>query len=163
MPRRVASNNQPKPPRTAKRNLVALEKQRQVFELRQTGMSYEEIARRVGFAHAGTAYKTMQRAIRNYVAEPGEEVLKLELARLDQLFEANFTWAALGDLRAAEMCLKIMDRRARFLGLDKLNLNVALHIDPDLAERVARDYGLDPKEVIAEAERHLAEARALAE
>lgn len=45
----------------------------------------------------------------------------LELQRLDELFKAAYSRAIEGNLAAIETCLKVMDRRARYLGLDNLN------------------------------------------
>jgi hypothetical protein len=49
--------------------------------------------------------------------EPAKELLELELLRLDQLQSRLYADAINGDLRALESCLRIMDQRARLLGL----------------------------------------------
>ena len=44
--------------------------------------------------------------------------VQLELQRLDSLFQPHFDRGLTGDARATLVCLKIMERRARLLGLD---------------------------------------------
>jgi hypothetical protein len=47
-----------------------------------------------------------------------EEQVRLEVQRLDSLFEPHFRRGITGDVRATLVCLKVMERRARLLGLD---------------------------------------------
>jgi hypothetical protein len=52
------------------------------------------------------------------ISEGAEEVLNLELQRLDTMLLAVWPKAASGDSGAIDRVLKLMDRRARYLGLD---------------------------------------------
>jgi hypothetical protein len=59
-----------------------------------------------------------------------------------------WTKALNGDVRAVDSVLRIMERRAKLLGLD-----APTKIDwRDSAAQTAKDLGLDPSEVLAEAE-----------
>jgi hypothetical protein len=52
------------------------------------------------------------------VKEEAQEVTALELIRLDEMSKGISTSAEKGDPRLIETMLKIMDRRAHYLGLD---------------------------------------------
>jgi hypothetical protein len=56
--------------------------------------------------------------IKEIVREPAEEVLRIELARLDEMHAGCWEAARSGDVQALDRALKIQDRRAKYLGLD---------------------------------------------
>ena len=56
---------------------------------------------------------------RDTITETLIEVAEIELARLDDLLGAVWEKAKAGSLESIDRALKIMDRRARMLGLDK--------------------------------------------
>lgn len=107
--------------------------------LRSRSLSYREIARRLSVSPA-TAHAMVARALAEIVREPADDVLALELAKLDNLEQAalsvlearhytvsNGRLIYVGDepldddgpvLAAIDRLLKIQDRRARYLGLD---------------------------------------------
>ena len=58
------------------------------------------------------------RGIKEIVREPAEEVLALELARLDEMLIKALESARNGDPQAIDAVLKIMNRRAKYLGMD---------------------------------------------
>ena len=51
------------------------------------------------------------------VQEPAAKVVKMELARLDALLNAHYEHALAGEIPSTEMCLRIMEKRGRLLGL----------------------------------------------
>ena len=61
----------------------------------------------------------MQRAIRDITKEPAKDVLELEVARLDAMLAGLWEKATDGDDKAVTSALRIMDRRAKYLGLDQ--------------------------------------------
>ena len=61
----------------------------------------------------------ISRAVTEMVAEPLEQVRRLELLRLDKLLAAVWEGAMGGDIACVDRALAIMTRRARLLGLDK--------------------------------------------
>ncbi len=121
---------------------------RRALELRAAGRPYHEIADELGICESRAAH---------YVAEAlerlrGEEVRHadvarhLELARLDAMFAAHWDGALAGNVRETETCLKIMDRRAKYLGLDApVKVDIS-HRIPELA----RQYGVTEEELRAE-------------
>lgn len=98
-------------------------------------------------------------ALRKLIQEPGEEVLRLELERLDTIIRSLMPFVLKGSPRHAEVVLKTMDRRALYLGLDKKaptedHRTVTIRV---VAEEIAQSLGMTPAEVIAEAEAIIAQ------
>lgn len=95
------------------------DKENKVLELRRAGETWERIAAAVGYANASGAQKAYQRVVTRVQRESVDEIRDLELDRLDRLQRAYWTPAVVErDRRSAELVLKIMDRRARLMGLD---------------------------------------------
>jgi hypothetical protein len=90
-----------------------------VYELRIQGDTFEQIASEVGFSGPSGAWQAYQRIKSEWIFESVEEARQLELMRLDELQAAVWDRAINGELPAAHCVLKIMDRRAKLLGLDK--------------------------------------------
>jgi hypothetical protein len=95
------------------------DKENAVLELRRSGETWERIAAVTGYANASGAQKAYARVVARVQREPVEEIRDLELDRLDRIMRAYWKPAIVDlDKRAAELVLKIMDRRAKLLGLD---------------------------------------------
>lgn len=90
-----------------------------VYELRIQGNTFEQIASEVGYSGPSGAWQALQRIKSEWIFESIEEARQLELMRLDELQVAVWDRAINGELPAAHCVLKIMDRRAKLLGLDK--------------------------------------------
>ena len=94
-------------------------KAQMAFELRKTGASYELIADKLSYASAKSAESAIRRVLNDkYKPDDVEEVVQMELARLDALQLIAWRRAKEGDLSALDRILKIMERRAKYLGLD---------------------------------------------
>ncbi|MEU2453929.1 hypothetical protein ABZ605_28100 [Streptomyces sp. NPDC012765] len=94
----------------------------QAIALRLAGMDYQTIAERLQYADRGAASKDVHRALEaNLEAESvaAATLRELEVQRLDRMQAAAWAKAAKGDLKAIETVLKVIDRRARLLGLDR--------------------------------------------
>lgn len=103
---------------TSERRLAAIEKQRRALELRKSGVSFPQIAQELGYSGPSSAYGAVQSAIRRVLQEPAEEVVRLELARLDEMLFAVWDAVCGGDTQAIASAIRIMERRAKYLGLD---------------------------------------------
>jgi hypothetical protein len=95
-----------------------VDRERKVLELRRTGMSYADIATAVGYTGPGAAWKACQRALTKTLQEPADEVRTIELVRLDSYLTYLQDKIERGDVRAIETALRVMDRRAKYLGID---------------------------------------------
>lgn len=96
------------------------EKMKTALDLRKQGKTYREIAEAVGYGNAGDAHRLVSQALHEVTRESADDVLSLELERLDQLLTSMMPSAMRGNEKAVLRVLNIMDRRARYLGLDKV-------------------------------------------
>jgi hypothetical protein len=97
---------------------VILERQVQALEYRKMGYTFDQIANALGYAGAPGAYAAVQRSLLTVLRAPAEDVLQIELLRLDALFSKPYQAALQGDLMALTGCLSVMARKAKLLGLD---------------------------------------------
>ena len=65
---------------------VTAEKYRQVVELRIAGVTFDEIASRVGYSNKSGAWHAYQAAMERYVIESVESQRAVQSERLDRLF-----------------------------------------------------------------------------
>lgn len=105
--------------KTSPRRMKAVDKQRQALELRMAGYTYDVIAEQTGYADGGAAYKAVMAGIQKTLQEPAEQVRTIEVARLDKLMSGVYLQAKQGNLPAMDRLLKLMERRAKLLGLDR--------------------------------------------
>jgi hypothetical protein len=116
------------------------ERDAQAARLRAEGKTYTQIANTLGWSHASVARRAVQRALVAVVQEAGDELRTLELERLNLLLDKawqvmervhfahsagrliTINGAPVEDsgptLNAMDRILKVMERRAKLLGLD---------------------------------------------
>lgn len=97
-----------------------VEAQAKALELRRAGRSYSEIAAALG-ASKGFAHKLVHQGLadaREAIAGSADALRAEEASRLDALLTATWPDARRGNLSAVDRVLKIMERRAKLLGLD---------------------------------------------
>lgn len=97
------------------------ERRAKAIKMKIDGASYSEIATALGYSSRSAAHMDVKRSLEKHVIEEGlaiEAWRELELSRLDTLQQAIWPKAMSGDPRAIEASLKILDRRAKLLGLD---------------------------------------------
>jgi hypothetical protein len=99
------------------RKATAAEKRKQALDLRRAGWAFEDIAAEVGYTNKGSAHRAVQQALRDITRESATELLELELLRLDDMLAGLYESARNGDNFSVDRALKIMDQRARLLGL----------------------------------------------
>ena len=102
------------------RRKTAAEKRAEALELRAMGYSYQAIADEGLYASKGAAHKAVAQALRDIPREQAEQARELELGRLDDLQMAAMNGAMAGDLFAIDRVVKIVESRARLLGLYNL-------------------------------------------
>lgn len=103
--------------RDTKSRATAAEKRKHALDLRRAGWSFDDIAAEVGYANKGSAHRAVKQGIADITRESATELLELELSRLDDLMAGAYESARNGDLFAIDRVLKIIDQRAKFLGL----------------------------------------------
>ena len=88
------------------------------LELRKRGWSIRKISEELGYKAENGAWSIIKSALKTTIREAATEVVTIELERIDALVDANWDAAMDGDLQAAHVILKAMERRAKLLGLD---------------------------------------------
>jgi len=100
----------------------AAERRQQALALRRAGLTYRDIARALGCSPQH-AHRMVQEALKEIVEktrEDAEQVLQLELQRLDEAQASIWRQVKEGHLGAVDRLLRIMERRAKLLGLDQI-------------------------------------------
>lgn len=101
---------------------VAAVKRAKVVEAVADGATYEQAAKRAGYATRSGAYKAFWKALEGREAEAVAQHRILELQRLDALQVGLWDQALAGDVKAVNAVLRIIEQRSRLLGLDKPQL-----------------------------------------
>lgn len=145
------------------------ERDLRIFQMRKTGTAVQEIARRFGISTKAVNFAIQRQLSRMnqeaLMAYP--EVLRMELERLDSLQQS--VWPLTQhrkvtmddgtevvvepDLKAVQQALSIMDRRAKLLGMEAVNINFvgdaettpARAILADASDRAAAVDEFDPE------------------
>jgi hypothetical protein len=112
--------------------ITTAERRRFVIERRQAGDTYEQIARKAeaefgadqmpGGWDRRYAAKDLRRALENLETDldaAADEMLQLELERLNTAQRSLWAKVLRGEETAIDRLLKIMERRAKYLGLDE--------------------------------------------
>ena len=105
--------------RVTQTKLALRQRQRLALERRLAGETYQQIADALGYKSKCGAYKAVEGALREVTREPAEAVRELELQRLDAMLATLWPLMQKGDIQALAGCLKISERRAKLLGLDR--------------------------------------------
>ena len=88
------------------------------LELRKAGATYEMIAQQLGYKNKGTAFGAVARLMNQSKREGAKEAFEMELRRLDDLLMSVWPAARQGEMPAIDRALRIMERRAKMLGID---------------------------------------------
>ncbi len=119
-----------------------LDRELKVLELRRAGLTWQRIAEQVGYADHSGAYLAYKRALKRVLQQPAEELRQAEIDRLDRLQLAAWPNAMKGDNSAIATVLRIMERRAKLLGLDmpvKIAQDVTVWDGGESIDRAVRD------------------------
>jgi len=119
------------------------ERAARAFALRKAGLSYRDIGLELGVSHQ-LVYRDVQATIKQFLDEAREhhtQIMAIEAARLDDLQRVMWEQAAMGDRRAVDTVLKIMERRAKLLGLDTPVATKAVNVTltPDELSQMSDD------------------------
>ena len=129
----------------APERMTAAERRRQAVELRKAGATYERIGAKLGVS-AQAAWKAVDKALaatKRATSEAAETVRQIELSRLDAMQAGLWLTAIKGNHGAVDRVLRIMERRARYLGLDALDESA----NELQWQEIAKRLGLNPAEV----------------
>lgn len=96
-----------------------LAKEAEVVKLRRGGLTWDMIAERVGYKFPSAAHAAYQRAAERIVVEDIQAIRQVEADRLDMAQSAIWGKVLQGDNASIGSLLRIMERRAKLLGLDQ--------------------------------------------
>ena len=113
---------------TAPREIRHKERMAIALDFRIQGLSYRKIAGKMN-TDQGTAFRLVDDAIRAITREKAEQVLSLELERLDMMQEAVFDKAREGNETSINTVLKISERRGKLEGIDQVPAGTNVNIN----------------------------------
>ncbi|MBM4484440.1 hypothetical protein GS443_14195 [Rhodococcus hoagii] len=93
-------------------------RQQRCLDLRVQGKTLQEIADAEGYADRSGPHRAIQSLLGRVEAEKVSELRELESARLDALQAAHWPAAISGDIKSADLVLRVSARRSKLLGLD---------------------------------------------
>jgi len=143
------------PEQTAEEKAAEREaKELKVLELRRAGFTFQRIAEEVGYATPSGAQRALERIMTRNVPQAPEEFRWQELDRLDRMQVALWPRAMKGDDRAIGTIVRLMERRARLVGIDApqriqaevVNYDGTRDIDGDIERIVNILRGVDSSE-----------------
>ena len=84
------------------------------------GHDYDAIAVQVGFTHRASAWRAVDEALAQRVADNADQYRALTMARLEKLLASHWVDATEhADTRAADLILKVLAQQVKLLGLDQ--------------------------------------------
>ena len=90
------------------------------MELRRGGAEYEEIAKELGFASKSGAWMAVNRSLKQRAHKAADAYLSKSLAELELLHERSWKRAMMGDLKAVNASVGVINARTRLLNLGRL-------------------------------------------
>lgn len=126
---------------------------RQALDLKLSGETYATIAARLGWRDESGPRKAVYTLLDRVDFEHADEFRTVENAKLDKLHNSYWQAALDGDIKSAAVVLRIMERRAKLLGLDrpvKVELSSLTHADfIETAARLVESIAAEPEQVKA--------------
>jgi hypothetical protein len=125
------------------------ERETQALALRRAGLTFDLIAQKIGYADPSGARAAYQRALQRIVYSDVEEIRNEEKDRLDIAQAAIWDQVLHGEPPAIHALIKIMERRAKLLGLDmpvKIQQEITVwngdaDLDREIQDLIARVSG----------------------
>lgn len=111
----------------AARTQATVERRKKMLEMRLAGFTFQAISDELGYAGRNAAQADYARVIDSYTQPAAADLIALDAARLDAMLTGLWPTARRGQLGSVDRVLRIMERRARLLGLDaKATLDLPL-------------------------------------
>jgi hypothetical protein len=151
----------PERPKLSAQRIKALADQRKALELRRMAWGYQAIADHLGIGLA-TAHRHVMDALKEARAQISTEAdtLKSEdLSRLDAMLSGLWPRASKGEAVAVDRVLKIMERRAKLLGLEA-PVRIETTGKDGAPIEVSSSISLDPTKLSTRTLQELLDARA---
>lgn len=108
----------PRKPTTRKHEVDSAQLKAEALRLRTAGLSYEQIADRLGYTNRSGAYKVVQKALQETIQEPADEYRTLHRRRLEAIVTAYWEKMEAGDEKAATVVARALSDLAELDGLN---------------------------------------------
>ena len=128
-----------------------------MIELRKQGMNYADIANEVGIHMdtARSAVNTYMIRLQARTLESADELRRDDYSKLSMMLDAIWDRVLEGELGAIDRAIKILERRARLMGLDMQQQNailMALNLNNLTDEQLEQiSAGVNPLQVLVSA------------
>ena len=97
--------------------MKVIDRETEAIRLRRQGLTYEEVAKAVGYSSAPVAWTAVKSGMTKALREAADDLREFEAQRLDVAMAAIWDDVLTGD-RSAIMCLvKLIQERAKLFGL----------------------------------------------
>lgn len=119
-----------------------IDRELKVLELRRAGLTWQRIAEEVGYKDHSGAYMAYKRAMKRTLQQPADELRQQELDRIDRLQLAAWAEAMKGHVGSIAVIIRLMERRARLLGLDtpiRIEQEITTWEGGDTIDKAVRD------------------------
>lgn len=117
------------------------DRDRKCVEMRAAGNTWDEITEALGYASPGHARDRWTLMLERMPSRGDmEEQRELELQRLDRMAVALEPKIANGDVRAVEVGIKLLERRARLIGADQPVRQQITVINDELAAELVTEW-----------------------
>lgn len=106
--------------KTAGQRITAAEKKTMAVQLREAGLTFQQISEQVGCS-VSRAHQYVENELdrlNEKASESAETLRRLEAERLDRATTGIWSHVKRGDYKAIDRLIKIMERRAKLFGLD---------------------------------------------
>jgi len=117
-------------------------KEQEVVKLRRGGLTWDLIGERVGLSATG-AHAAYERSLARVVKEDVDAIRRVETERLDLAQSAIWGKVLQGDNASIQSLIRIMERRAKLLGLDqptRIQAEVITYDANSIESELARIY-----------------------
>ena len=124
---------------------------RQALLLRIQGRTITDISRIVGYKNPSTCSAGILRALNRTLQEPADKLRQIELERLDAMTSYLWPYVMAGDTNAIGKVVRLMERRAKLIGLDAPTTISIPQLPPPSPSAVLPQLDLSsvPEEVLA--------------
>jgi hypothetical protein len=129
-------------PRGGIPNPEVVAKEQEVVKLRRGGLPWDLIGERVGLSASG-AHRAFERSLVRVVKEDVDAIRQVETERLDLAQSAIWGKVLQGDNASIQSLIRIMERRAKLLGLDqptRIQAEVITYDANSIESELARIY-----------------------
>lgn len=94
------------------------QRERRAVELALAGHTYNEIAEQCGYASRSGAWDAVHRLLGREAAASADQLRNQDGARIERLILTHWQDAIAGDVKATDVILRLLARKARLFGLD---------------------------------------------